>query len=152
MYFGLHASQEGNSWLFQRCVGDTGQRIIVISRLTTIDVPVRKRSGMGFCSRRNCIEKYTQPILRIDMAEVTAVGTQLSKQRLVGRRHSLSNDTDPEPWYTRRLRWSCRTQTIRICDRGGSKRIKLMCGPEMCRELLHKLSWRIDPVRALQFT
>src|SRR5207248_1253317 len=79
IYFRLHLSQQNSPCRLQRLIRDTGQRIVVVSRLAPIDVPVCERHGMRFRSCRNSVEECSQSILRIDMAEVSAVGTQLSK-------------------------------------------------------------------------
>jgi hypothetical protein len=96
------------------------------------------------------VEQNAQPILWIDAREIRTMRTQFSKQWIVVRSDSLSDDGDAQPWNRRRLRGNSLPQTITIVIRGFAECVELMRAPQMCGKLFYELRGRLDPIKSFQ--
>src|SRR5664279_5105958 len=110
---------------------------------------VRNRMSLRPCGRR--IQQARKAALWFDLRKICAVLPQVSKQGRIIRRYALPDDRNSEPAHSSRLRRHSHTQAIAVNHRGVSKRIQLMRVPEILRQLLNKLSRKIDPIQMLQF-
>src|SRR5439155_1668526 len=86
---------------------------------------------------------FAQAELRLDTAEIGTVRAEFAEEGRVMGGDSLADDGDSETRRGRRLRRHNGAQTIGVGDRGDSKGVELVSGPEMRRELFHKLSGSI---------
>ena len=134
----------------QRLVGDTGQRRIVICRLTAVDIPVTVRHRMCLGPRGDCLQQHFQPILRIYPAKVRAMSAQFAEERLCRRICALADDGDPEPGDRRGFRRRCGMQAIGILECGFAECIQLVCRPQVCRQLFDKLGRQAHPIHLFE--
>ena len=147
----MHLAQQGCPRGFQGFVGDAGKRGIVDRLLAAINVPVRVGSGMRFGAVGDRVQQRLQAMFGIDLAEVSAMGAQLAKQRFVVRSRALADDCNAETRGRGRLRRLRRLKTVGIIDCRLAKRVQLVGAPQMRRELFHKLGRRVYPIKLLEF-
>src|SRR5580700_6148596 len=76
--------------------------------------------------------------------------TQLAEQRLLWCGDALADNRNPQPGNRWTLRWQRRPQTLRISERRRAKGIQLVGRPEIRRELLDKLRWRVYPIELFE--
>src|SRR5438034_10561498 len=128
----------------------SSKRGIVSRGVAVIDVPVSVGKRMLLGAGGDHVQQEFEAVVRLDAAEIGAVRAELAKEGLVICGDSLADDGDSEARHGRRLwRHSC-AQTIGVSERGGSKSIHLMGGPEMRGELFHKLAGGIDPIEIFE--
>ena len=123
---------------------------MLIRVLASVDVPMAVSRRMRFGSRGDRIQQHVQSVLGLDAAEIGAMRAQFSKQRSIVRGHSLADNGDPEPWQCGEFRRRCRTQAVAVIKRSFSKRIHLVRGPKVRRELFHELRGRVHPIRMFE--
>ena len=122
----------------------------MINCFPAIDVPMFIRARMRLCPDGNQVQQLTKSTLRPDPAEIGAVRAQLSKHRLIVRRHSLTNDGDPEPRNPRRFGRYCSPQAVSVVSRGLAKCVQLMRAPKVSGKALDELSRRLRPIKLFE--
>src|SRR5580765_767820 len=105
---------------------------------------------MGFCPDGNQVQQLAKTTLRLNPAEISAVRAQLSKNCLIIRGHSLTNDGNPEPWNLRRFGRHCSPQPVSVVSRCLAKRVELVSAPKVSREALDELSRRLRPIKLFE--
>ena len=95
---------------------------------------------------RDRVQQRLQAVFGIDLAEVSAMGAQLAKERFVVRGCTLSDDGNAQTRGHGRLWRHRRLQTAGIIHRRLAKLVQLVGAPQMRRELLDKLGRRVDPI------
>src|SRR5438132_3428383 len=146
--FGGQSGAEG----LDRVVGDTSERGIVSRVLSAIDVAMSVGKRMRLGTGGDHVQQKLEAVLRLDTAEIRTVRAEFAKEGLVMGGDSLADDGDSEARRGRRLRRHNRAQTISVGDRGDSKGVELVSGPEMRRELFHELRGSINPIGILKLS
>ncbi len=88
---------------------------------------------MRFGPRGNCVQQQLQSVIRLDVGEIGAVGTQVAKERCIVCVDTLTNDRNAKPAHRDRLGRFRGLQTIAVDDRSLAKAIQLVSRPKVGR-------------------